>query len=78
MRPVKELKGFTKVELEAGERRTVLVNIEKKYACSFWDEWADKWVMEKDKYKLLVGGSSEGPFLSVDFEVEEMLWWLGL
>jgi beta-glucosidase len=37
-RPPKELKGFAKAFLEPGVSEDVEVNIETKYAASFWDE----------------------------------------
>jgi beta-glucosidase len=77
-RPVKELKGFNKVFLKAGERKTVEVSIGKKYAASFWDEKRDMWIMEKDRYEVLVGDSSANTPLHRSFEVENTEWWKGL
>jgi beta-glucosidase len=79
-RPVKELKGFTKVFLKAGEtKKAVEVKISKKYAASWWDEESDAWVMEKGRYEVLVGDSSDHTPLSGEyFEVEETKWWNGL
>ena len=77
-RPVKELKGFTKVFLEPGQKERVTVEIERKYACSFWDEGRDMWTLEDGKYKVLVGNSSRASFLVGGFEVERTGWWSGL
>jgi beta-glucosidase len=79
-RPVKELKGFTKVFLEAGEKREVHVVVEMKYAASFWDEGCGMWVMEKDMYDVLVGSSSalQRDAVTGSFEVENTTWWKGL
>jgi beta-glucosidase len=79
-RPKKELKGFKKVLLEKGESKVVEVSVEVKYAASFWDEIRNAWVLEKDGYEVLVGGSSdvESGLLKGEFEVEKTSWWNGL
>lgn len=78
-RPKKELKGFTKVWLEAGESKVVEVPVELKYAASFWDEIRDAWVVEKDSYKVIVGNSSDDKKeLEGEFEIETTWWWNGL
>ena len=77
-RPVKELKGFKKVFLEAGKHAEVQIDMDKKYATSFWDEGRDAWIMEKGWYSVLVGNSSEVIGQEGSFEVEETSWWNGL
>lgn len=77
-RPPKELKGFAKVHLAAGEARLVTVEVDVKYATSYWDEERDMWVSGKDTYDVLVGTSSADTPLSGSFEVEETTWWKGL
>jgi beta-glucosidase len=77
-RPIKELKGFTKVLLKAGETKMAEVRISKKYAASFWDEEKDMWIMEKDGYDVLVGDSSASTPLKGEFYVEKTNWWKGL
>lgn len=77
-RPFKELKGFKKVFLQPGEKRRVQIDMERKYACSFWDEDREMWIMEKGDYNVLVGRSSQAGFLEDDFEVKETGWWMGL
>ncbi|KAL2055079.1 hypothetical protein ABVK25_004417 [Lepraria finkii] len=77
-RAVKELKGFKKVYLEAGEKSEVEIEVDKKYATSFWDEGRDAWIVEKGEYQVLAGTSSQGSFLEGSFEVEETWWWNGL
>lgn len=77
-RPLKELKGFTKVWLEKGESKTVEVPIEVKYAASFWDEVRKAWVMEKDEYLVLIGTTSEEMVLKGTFGVEKTSWWNGI
>lgn len=77
-RPLKELKGFKKVFVEAGETREVQVEMDKKYAISFWDEGRDAWIVEKGEYGVLVGTSSQGRFLEERFEEGQTWWWTGL
>jgi len=78
-RPKKELKGFTKVLLNDGESKTVKVEIDIKYAGSFWDEIRNAWILEKDGYEVIVGNSSadEGA-LKGGFEIEKTSWWNGI
>ena len=77
-RPVKELKGFKKVFLNAGETKAVEIYLELKYAISFRDEERKAWTAEKGKYKVLVGNSSQADFKEGEFMVEETWWWNGL
>lgn len=77
-RPVQELKGFKKVFLEVKERKEVLVQMDKKYALSFWDEGREAWIVEKGEYGVLVGRSSQGPFLEESIEEGKTWWWSGL
>ena len=57
-RPVKELKGFQRVALKAGERKTVTVPIRRADLCH-WDEASQSWAMESGSIDVLVGGSSD-------------------
>lgn len=77
-RPVKELKGFEKVVLGAGEQGVVEVVLVKKYAASFWDETRKAWCMEKGAFDVLVGDSSADTPLKGEFEVGKTVWWTGL
>ena len=56
-RPAKELKGFTKVQLEAGESKTVTIPLDDK-AFRYWNVATDRWEVEGGSYQLLVGASS--------------------
>lgn len=56
-RPEKELKGFTKVYLKAGEEKTVTLKVSKD-DLQYYDDNAGMWVAEKGSFKLLVGSSS--------------------
>jgi beta-glucosidase len=80
-RPRKELKGFTKVEIEPGQSERPVVEIETKYAASYWDEFRDQWCVEAGEYEIVVGDSSEvkeGKTLRGKFTVEKTFWWSGL
>ncbi|SMR61167.1 unnamed protein product [Zymoseptoria tritici ST99CH_1E4] len=78
VRPVKELKGFVKVFLEAGETAKAEVKLSKKYATSFYHEGRDGWVSEKGGYTVLVGTSSKNTPRSAVLEIEETVFWKGL
>jgi beta-glucosidase len=56
-RPVKELKGFRKVYLKAGETQTVSFTIDKA-ALSFYDDAKGAWVTEPGEFEALIGASS--------------------
>ncbi len=77
-RPPKELKGFRKVQLEAGEEKKVQLKINKKYATSFYDEERSSWVMEEGKYVVLVGNSSQSVEKAGEVNVSKPIWWTGL
>ncbi|RDW82921.1 hypothetical protein BP5796_04412 [Coleophoma crateriformis] len=80
-RPKKELKGFQKVSLKAGEAKDVKIDIALKYATAFWDEVRNAWVCEQDQYEVLVAGSSaieDGAAVKGVFQTGETTWWNGL
>ncbi len=56
-RPVKELKGFKKVYLEAGEETTVTLTLEKR-AFAFFNVLVNDWCVESGAFDILVGASS--------------------
>jgi beta-glucosidase len=56
--PPKRLVGFSKVKLNAGEKRTVTVEIDPKYL-SIFDEAKDGWTLVPGNYTIMVGGSSQ-------------------
>jgi beta-glucosidase len=77
-RPVKELKGFTKVFLQAGESATAEIVMPRKYATSFYHEGRDAWASEAGMYDVLLGSSSAQLSLKGNFEVEKTTYWKGL
>ncbi len=58
-RPAKELKAFTKVLLQPGERTVVELEVDLKVACSYWDEGVKTWKLEEGKYQVQVGDCQE-------------------
>ena len=68
-RPVKELKGFAKVQLEAGESKTVTIPLDDK-AFRYWNVKTDRWEVEGGSYQLLVGASSADIRLTAAVTVE--------
>jgi beta-glucosidase len=57
-RPEKELKGFAKVQLEPGERKTVTLTVARD-ALAYYDDLAGAWVAEAGEFEVLIGASSE-------------------
>ncbi len=56
-RPLKELRGFERVALQAGETKTVQMKL-KAASLAYWDEKASRFVVEDEPVRLMVGGSS--------------------
>lgn len=56
-RPVRELKGFAKVELQPGESQRVSVTLDQR-AFSFWSLLHHRWVVESGEFSVEVGRHS--------------------
>jgi beta-glucosidase len=56
-RPVKELKGFKRIFLNAGESKQVSLTLTKQ-DLAFWDVKTNGWLAEPGDYNILVGSSS--------------------
>ncbi len=67
-RPVKELKGFKKVFLKAGEEKEVSVDLSKR-AFAFWNVNINDWMVETGEFDILVGASSRDIRLSAAMTV---------
>ena len=67
-RPYKELKGFRKVFLKAGESRDVTITIGRD-ALSYWDEVTNGWRADSGKYVAFIGTSSDNLPLKASFEL---------
>jgi len=57
-RPVKELKGFAKINLKPGETRHVTIALDRR-AFSFYDVKKSGWSADAGEFNILVGGSSD-------------------
>lgn len=68
MRPEKELKGFAKVSLAAGEVKTVVVSLDRD-ALAYYDPAAKGWVVEPGEFEVLVGHSSRDIRLTGRFSI---------
>lgn len=56
-RPPKELKGIAKVEVPAGESRTVDIELGRG-AFEYWDPETENWTVNPGEFEILVGSSS--------------------
>jgi beta-glucosidase len=56
-RPEKELKGFKKVFLQAGEQQTVSIELNED-SFQYFNDVINEWVMEPGMFNILVGNSS--------------------
>lgn len=68
-RPVKELKGFRKIQLAPGEEKEVAFTIDKS-ALSFFDDARHAWVAEPGKFEAIIAASAEDIKGVVAFELE--------
>ena len=68
-RPVKELKGFEKVWLKAGEKKTVRFEIDDD-DLSYFDADKHAWVAEPGEFQALLGSSSEDIKAAVSFQLK--------
>ena len=57
IRPVRELKGFEKVSLKAGESKKVMFKLNRR-AFAFYCEPAHDWIVEEGDFEICVGSSS--------------------
>ena len=68
-RPVKELKGFGKINLKPGEQKEVSFTIDKS-ALSFFDAATHQWIAEPGEFEALVGASSSDIKTKVKFTLQ--------
>jgi beta-glucosidase len=57
VRPLKELKGFVRIELEPGETGTVKIPLDFR-SFAYYDPAYKEWVTEDGEYDILIGASS--------------------
>lgn len=68
-RPVKELKGFKKVFLKAGEEKEIEITLDKR-AFAYYNVNINDWHVESGEFKILVGASSRDIRLEATVNVE--------
>ena len=69
IRPLKELKGFAKVELEPGESKKVHIAFDDK-SFRYFNVKTDKWEIEGGEYDIYIGASSADILLEGKLKVE--------
>lgn len=69
LRPLKELKAFSKVFLEAGESKQVEISLPIK-EWAFYNDKTHKWEIEAGKFTIMVGASSADIRQKVNVTVE--------
>ncbi|WP_219837177.1 beta-glucosidase [Paenibacillus sp. R14(2021)] len=69
IRPVKELKGYAKVELHPGERKTVSFTLNKR-SFAFYDTEMKDWRVETGEFEILIGKSSSDIVLTGNVQVQ--------
>lgn len=63
VRPVRELKGFEKISLEAGEEKTVTFTLDER-AFAYWNTQIHDWYAEEGIYKVMIGENADQMCLS--------------
>ena len=69
MRPARELKGFARVNLKAGETRQVTVRLDDK-AFRYFNVGTNSWEIESGTYEILVGASVRDIRLKAAVEIQ--------
>ena len=68
-RPVRELKGFARVELSPGQQKEVRIPFDDK-TFRFYDTQTDTWEIESGVYQIMVGKDAEHMILEDTLEVK--------
>lgn len=68
-RPVRELKGFSRVTLEPGEEKEVSIAFDDK-TFRFYDTRTDSWEIESGEYQIMIGCNAEEMLLEGSLTVE--------
>ena len=68
-RPIKELKGFKRVNLKANERQQITISIRRADLCH-WDQTAQTWMLEPGSINFHVGGSSDNLPLNLSSTIQ--------
>ncbi|MEO3680809.1 glycoside hydrolase family 3 C-terminal domain-containing protein [Shewanella vesiculosa] len=70
-RPIKELKGFDKLWLKAGETKTVSFTLTQR-DLSFWDVNTNDWLAESGTFEVMIGASVADIRLRKTFEYQQV------
>ncbi len=69
IRPVRELKGFEKIELQPGESREVTFTLDKR-AFAYWNKELHDWHVESGEFVIEIGASSRDIVRRASVQVE--------
>jgi len=67
-RPEKELKGFSKIFLEPGEKKLVVIKLDET-SFQYYNDKEGRWVLEPSLFKILIGNSSRAIKLTGDLNL---------
>ena len=68
IRPVRELRGFEKIFLEAGEEKTVTFTLDER-AFAYWNTAIHDWYVEEGTYNVMIGEDADMMCLSEEIIV---------
>lgn len=68
-RPVRELKGFVRVELQPGEEKEVRIGFDDK-TFRFYDTRTDSWEIESGTYQIMIGENAQQMVLEGALDVK--------
>lgn len=68
-RPVRELKGFAKIDLDAGEEKEVTFVLDKR-SFAYYEESLHDWFVESGSFKIEIGASSRDIRLSAEISIQ--------
>ncbi|HEY2376382.1 MAG TPA: glycoside hydrolase family 3 C-terminal domain-containing protein [Gemmatimonadaceae bacterium] len=57
LRPLKDLRAYTRVRLAAGEKRTITLPLAIS-SLAYWNEATQQWTVEREPVRILIGASS--------------------
>lgn len=69
VRPKLELEGFERIHIESGSTKDVVLNL-KPRDLAYWDEGNHVWRVEKEKIRVLAGGSSDKLPVQATLQIE--------
>lgn len=69
LRAPKELKGFAKIQLEAGEEKTVCLPLDER-SFAFYDTASAKWNIERGLYQIYAAASSRDIRCEAEIEID--------